>query len=327
MPFSCWCKFVLFCLVVSSLPVATGASPLPPKAVALLRGVRRVVFLGDSITQGGEYVADIHCWLLSQGVTADVLNLGLSSETGADLTEEENSGHLKKYGFGHPMVSERLERTLTLAKPDLIFACYGMNDCSSLPSDESGTKRFGEAMTRLRDLALKSGAKRVVLCTPPIHDNKKDLDSDPMDQNLTRYSTWLLERRKAGWNIVDIHTPMRSALEKRRAAQPEFVFANDGVHPGREGHWLMAQCILKDAFGANVESVKSAEELFPANGAEIRGLVVERMRLLTSAWMTQIGHKRPGVPGGPGVKPGPSIAEAEEKAKALSVTINQKLHP
>jgi hypothetical protein len=35
-------------------------------AAAMLRGVYRIVFLGDSITMAGDYVTDCECWLLAQ---------------------------------------------------------------------------------------------------------------------------------------------------------------------------------------------------------------------------------------------------------------------
>ncbi len=57
---------------------------------------------------------------------------------------------------------------------------------------------------------------------------------------------------------------------------------------------------------------------------EIRKLVHERMVLLFDAWMTQIGHKRPGVAGGPGAKPGLPLAQADAKAAELTQQI-QKL--
>jgi lysophospholipase L1-like esterase len=147
-----------------------------PKAASVLPGVHRIVFLGDSITQAGDYVTDCQCWLLAKGFDVELLNLGLGSETASDLTPEENSGHLKAYGFGRPFVSERLERALTMTKPDLLFACYGMNDAGSLPSGATGTKRFAEAITRLREAAFRAGVKRVVICTPPVHDDFENLN-------------------------------------------------------------------------------------------------------------------------------------------------------
>ena len=64
-------------------PAAGIPGPLP--------GIRRIVFLGDSITQGGDYVTDIECWLLSRGLALEVIDVGLSSETATDLTDEEKA--------------------------------------------------------------------------------------------------------------------------------------------------------------------------------------------------------------------------------------------
>jgi len=312
-------------LLSNSLPAMAQGTNADPNAAARLRGVHRIVFLGDSITQGGDYVTDFECWLLAHGIEVEVLNLGLASETACDLTPAENAGHLKQYGFGRPFVSERLERTLAATKPDLLFACYGMNDGSSLPPDESGTKRFADAITYLRAAALEAGVKRVVLCTPPVHDAKGDARQKSHDENLTRYTAWLLSKRADGWDMVDIHSPMRRALDAGRAQDPAFQFAKDGVHPGREGHWLMAREILAQFLGAKLEGVPAAEALFPAHGEQIRKLVHERMVLRFNSWMTQIGHQRPGVAGGPGAKPGLPPAQAEAQAADIAKQIKMEM--
>src|SRR5580693_1381588 len=132
------------------------------KAATVLRGVHRIVFLGDSITQAGDYIVDCECWLLAHGFEVEILDLGLASETVTDLTLEENAAHLHSFGFGRPFLSERLDRVLAATKPDLLFACYGMNDGGSLPADATGTKRFATAVTKLRKAATKAGVKRVV---------------------------------------------------------------------------------------------------------------------------------------------------------------------
>ena len=311
---------LLFLLTVFS-PATVGA--MESTSTDLSHGVRRIVFLGDSITQGGDYVTDVECWLVAHGSQVEVLNLGLGSETATDLTPEENSGHLKKYGFGRPFVSERLARVLAATKPDWLFACYGMNDGGSLPPDAVGTKRFAEAVTRLRTAAIQAGAKHVVLCTPPMHDAKGDATQLFHDENLARYSAWLVSKRTDGWEVVDIHAPFRAALDERRTHDQTFQFAKDGVHPGREGHWVMAREILRQGFRAQQDGIAAAEDLFPARGAEIRALVRERMVVRFNAWMTQIGHQRPGVAGGPGAKPGPTVAEANVTAADLTLKIQR----
>ena len=283
------------------------------------------MFLGDSITQQGDYVVDFDCWLVSRGINIEVLNLGLASETASDLTEEENAGHKKAHGFGRPLLSERMDRVISATKPDVIIACFGMNDGGDLPADETGTKRYAAAMTKLHDAALKAGVRRVVLCTPPPHDAKGDATHRTHDENLTRYSEWLLSKKSAGWDVVDIHGPMRRALDAGRAKDPSFALANDGVHPGREGHWMMASAIVTQSIGADLDGIASAEQLFKADGKEIRDLVRARMTKRFSAWMRQISHTRPGVPGGPGTKPGQSVAEANIEVAQFSKQIFVKL--
>ena len=295
------------------------------KASAALSGVHRIVFLGDSITHGGNYVADFECWLIAHGFHVEILKLGLSSETASDLSPQENAGHLKGAGFERPCISERLGRTLAATKPDLLIACYGMNDGSNLPAGAAGTKRFADAITRLRSAATAAGVKRIVICTPPIYDAKGNEKRKAHDDKLSIYTAWLLTKRADGWDVVDIHTPMRKALDEGRAKNPAFQFSADRVHPGREGHWLMASEILKQLFGAKVDGVPAAENLFASNGPEIRKLIQNRVNLLSDAWMSQIGHKRPGVPGGPGAKPGLSVETANSQAADIGKQIQDKI--
>lgn len=291
-----------------------------------LRGVKRIVFIGDSITQGGDYITDFECWLIANGIKVEVLNLGLGSETASDLAQSENEGHNKKFGFPRPALSERLDRILSSVKPDLLFACYGMNDGGSLPAGDEGLKRFSSAVEQLRTAAAKAGAKRVVICTPPVQDAGPGNPQSAHDKNLENYTSWLISRKSDGWAVVDIHGPMEKALKESRKKNPAFKFANDGVHPGREGHWIMAKEILSQFLGAEIKA-GSAEQLFGVaqKGKDVRKLVNERMQLMHSAWMTKIGHKRPGVPGGPGAKPGLPLPEAESKAAEISAKIAEKM--
>ena len=293
------------------------------KSFSNLSNTKRIVFLGDSITQGGEYVVDFQCWLLANHLNIEVLNLGLSSETASLLTTPENKEHVLKYGFARPYIGERFERVLKATKPDMVIACYGMNDGGSLPRDEAGTKRYADAITYLREVSLKYGVKDVILCTPPVHDAKGDAKAFYHDENLTRYSDWLLQKRILNWHVVDIHTPMKMALLKNRSLNPEFSFAKDGVHPDRKGHWVMAHAILTQEFGVNLDHVNAAEDFFPLHGAEIRKLVHEKMTTQFNYWMSLTKHLRPNVSGGPGVKSSVTISSMNEKVAILDKSIAQ----
>ena len=293
-------------------------------ANAPLEGIQRIVFLGDSITEAGDYVTDVECWLISQGHRFEVLDIGLSSETATELTAAENDGHARAFGFPRPFIGDRLDRSLALAKPDLLFVCYGMNDASALPEGPEGLRRYSEAIIRLREAALRAGAKRVVFCTAPVYDPVKAIppDQNPSERNLVAYRDWLVSKRAEGWDVVDIHGPMRRLLEETRQTNPGFRLQPDGVHPDREGHWVMAREILAQFFGADLGGISSSPEFFEKNGIAIRELADRRRGILFRSLMTQIGHTRPHVPGGPGVPLGSSPEVAKAQADEISRSLD-----
>jgi hypothetical protein len=86
----------------------------------------------------------------------------------------------------------------------------------------------------------------------------------------------------------------------------------------------MASSILTRLIGANLDGVSSAEGLFKSERRANRDLLRERMSIRFSMWMTDIGHGRPGVPGGPCVAPGPSILESNARAEESSKRIADK---
>ena len=85
-----WWLMVL-ALLWSPTPRAQGAEqPLAEQVWS----ARRVLFLGDSITAAGPYVANFDTWLVAQKrpQTPVVINAGLPSETVSGLSEEGHAG-------------------------------------------------------------------------------------------------------------------------------------------------------------------------------------------------------------------------------------------
>src|SRR5256885_15996660 len=91
---------------------------------------------------------------------------------------------------------------------------------------------------------------------------------------------------------------MNRFLAEHRRADPNFILAGDGVHANTQGHWLIAREFLR-YLGAPDEIVSSDDADAFINsiprGAEILKLVQQRQRLLKDAWLTDIGHMRPGM--------------------------------
>lgn len=279
----------LLLLLASAAPLraAEAATSLfPPQ-------VKRVVFLGDSITYAGQYVEDIAACqqALFPNCPVDVINVGLPSETVSGLSEPGHAGGQ----FPRPDLHERLARVLAKTRPDLVFACYGMNDGIYLPLDAGRFQAYREGITWLHTHMTRAGI-RLVLVTPPVFDETKG-GHPGYEKVMAVYSAWLASQRTNGWEVVDLQTPMRQYLTAQRARDPAFALAHDGVHPDDLGHWLMAQAILEYL---GVTEAKSADSIgtflarYPGGGRVLAGVQASQ-RMWKDAWLTETGHKRPGM--------------------------------
>lgn len=278
--------------------------------------IQRVVFLGNSITYSGQYVADIEAYyrLVHPTLQIEWINVGLPSETVSGLSED---GHAEG-AFPRPDLHERLERVLKQTQPDLVFANYGMNDGIYLPFDTARFEKFQSGMTKLHEAVVKHGAK-IVHLTPPVYDEANG-GKTGYDDVLDRYSLWLLEQEQAKrWIIVDIHGPMKTYLKEKRVQDASFHLAADGVHPGDEGHWLIAREILMflgENHADDVESIHAILQDYP-NAEAVIHTVREKQQLMRDAWLTAIGHGRPGI------KEGLSLEAAYAKAATLEAELDR----
>jgi lysophospholipase L1-like esterase len=302
--------------------IPANENPEKSGAVESLNG-RKVLVLGDSITYGGEYVEMVEAYLRMRypGLQVDILNVGLPSETVSGLSEDGHAGG----AFPRPDLHERLDRVLAKTKPDIILACYGMNDGIYLPLDEARFKAFRDGIEKLRAKAQAAGAE-IVHLTPPVFDSKAskggkfpyELAPDDYDRVLDRYSKWLLDQRANGWEVLDLHGPMRRFLDEQRKTNPEYRFAGDGVHANTQGNWIMARVILR-GLDASRDITQSPtpdilQTLHP-RAKEIISLIQQRQRERRDSWLHDIGHKRPGMSNG---KP---LQEAEQNAALIETKL------
>jgi lysophospholipase L1-like esterase len=285
------------------------AAGLLTTAAASAQGVdalagRRVVFLGDSNTQAGGYVGYTTYYLekLCPEKSFDILGLGLASETLSGLSEDGHAGG----AFPRPCLFERLGRVLEKARPDVVFACYGMNDGIYLPPDKDRTAAFQKGVARLVEQCRGAGVKQGYLVTPPIYDFTPKAGEFNYDAVLTEYARWETTLTTPGVRVIDLHTAMRTARDGR--AEP---FSKDKVHFGDDGHLLAARTILA-AVG-----VKAPNEPVAAVKADPLYRLVEQQRAMRSAaWMRHIGYTRERT-----VPPGP-LGTAEAGAAALQERID-----
>ena len=311
-----WLWLIAWLLGVLSLPLHSAE---PADASPKLKNDRRVVFLGDSITYAGQYVEhiDAHFTALYPERQIEFLNLGLPSETVSGLSEEGHAGGQ----FPRPDLHERLGRILEKTKPDLVIACYGMNDGIYLPFSEERFQKFQDGVKRLRERVVAAGAK-IIHVTPPTFDEVKG-GHPGYGNTLDRYSNWLLEQRAAGWDVADLHGAMNRYLAEQRQRDPNFFLAGDGVHCNDTGHWIIAKQLLLYLGAKDLANIDDPQTMLAGytKGPQLLKLIQQRQRMMKDAWLTDVGHLRPGM------NKGLPLAEAQTKAAEIETQIRQLTAP
>jgi pimeloyl-ACP methyl ester carboxylesterase/lysophospholipase L1-like esterase len=264
---------------------------------------KRIVFLGDSITDNGLYIAFIEAYFLQHMPEKELtfINLGVSSETVSGLSEEEHP-------WPRPCLHDRIGRALLESKPDWVVLCYGMNDGIYHPFSNERFAAFQEGI-QAAIRVVKQSAEKIIVLTPPPYDHLSKLLH--MDANagtdsgcswktpdlgynevLRRYADWILSL--PGYGVVDtavnIYDPIMKGLELIRMQEPEYVYG-DGIHPNARGHWIIAKTLLSRLFNITLERVPEYVDNTEAV-PWIPGLL-QRHRLLSAAWKEHVGHTNP----------------------------------
>jgi lysophospholipase L1-like esterase len=298
-------------ILLAWFPLAGGQEPaFPLKA-------KQILFLGDSITHAGHYISLIEAQLVlaSENPPPELINLGLPSETCSGLSEPDHP-------FPRPNVHERIDRALAKIKPDVVVACYGMNDGIYHPPSEQRMAAFRSGINKIIDKVHAAGAK-LILMTPPAFDalplkkkgsllpagadnySWKTIYED-YDRVLQQYAGWIVAQADRVEMVIDLHTPVSKYVAAKRKSNPDFTMSPDGVHVNHEGHGVLATAILA-AWGLERQIVPDAE---------LMTLISKRQRLMHHAWLSEVGHTRPGVQRGLPM----------DQAKQQAVQLGKQIH-
>jgi len=308
---------VALSLCCFSLHVQANSFPLDAK---------RILFIGDSITHAGQYVYLIETELRLQNVQPmpEIFNIGLGSETCSGLSEPDHP-------FPRPDVNERLQRALTKIKPDVVIACYGMNDGIYYPFSKERFQAYQNGVNKVITAVHNSGAKLILLTPPPfdsvplkgkaklLPEGKKKYAYFEMYENydnvLKRYGQWIMQQKDRVEMVINIHAPITTYVKEKRQKNPTFTISPDGIHPNGEGHRIMAETILK-AWGI---------ESFAEPSPELQKLMTQRGRILHDAWLKDVGHKHPRVKGG--LPLNEAIVKAKDLEKKIEPLVQQARKP
>ncbi len=300
------------------------ASRAADEAPPLQRSGPKVLFLGDSITAAGGYINYLETWklLYARDEVPTLINMGLASETVSGLSEPHHP-------FPRPDVHERLDRVLAATRPEVVVACYGMNDGIYHPFSQERFAAYQEGIQKLVRKASAAGAKRIILLTPPPYagavspqpqpENGKDFGYKTpyakYDDVLARYAQYILSLHdQPGVEVVDVRTPILKHLKA--------CFGRDPIHPAPLGHEIMAETLLTHLgkkTGSRLLETGQSDHADDERWQAVFKLVSERRVIFDRTWLAEIGHKRPGG------ESKLTLAEAQSKAAEIDRKLAEQL--
>lgn len=256
-----------------------------------LADIPRIAILGDSIPYAGHWPALIESGLRQHPAykDAEIVNFSLPSETASGLSEPGHAGG----AFPRPCIHDRLDSILVKYKPTLVMACYGMNDGMMQPFSETNFQAYREGMERLKTRVEASGA-RFIAVTPPLYmADTPEKDAAHYNRVLDTYASWLVGQKGKGWQVADMRPGLSRQIREAGRKNHRFIYARDGVHPGPEGHAMIARAVWPEL--AVLLHLPPAVR-FPEGAAFSKVLEWHNLRKL--AWLAETGHQRPGIPAG-----------------------------
>ena len=207
------------------------ASALAGESAPLVKSGEKIAFLGDSITQFGDYATGYINLVMS--------GLEIGGVTGCVKVAAGVSGNKS------PQMLARLQKDVLSKKPDwMTFSC-GVNDVwhgargVALPDYEKNVKAIFDA--------CDAAKVKVIVMTATL------IGEDVANSNNCKavaYNDFLRAEAKArGYVLADENAAMRAELRKFPATDTrKNKLTKDGVHMDFPGNRMMAYCIL-DAMG------------------------------------------------------------------------------
>jgi len=200
----------------------------------------KVVFMGNSITDGGHYHSYIWLYYMTRfpNMRINIVNAGI----GGDVCRQ---------------MLERLDGEVFSKKPTIMTFTFGMNDTGykyyqPAQADSAYNAKVEESLKYFKlveaELNKHPGVKKIMLASPP-YDETSKIKSAPFLKKNAAILRIIDEQQKAArrnnWGFVDFNAPM--LLINQRGQQTDSTFtmeAPDRIHPSNDGQMVMAYIFL-----------------------------------------------------------------------------------
>ncbi|MDB5133299.1 MAG: hypothetical protein JWR02_3048 [Mucilaginibacter sp.] len=201
----------------------------------------RVVFTGNSITDGGHYHSYIWLYYLTRypGRRITIFNAGI----GGDVAQQ---------------IYERLDSDVFTHKPTVMTLTFGMNDTGyqNLKGDKADSVYNAKVAVSLKSFALIEAklkahpeVKKIMISSPP-YDETSKIKINPLLKKNTAILRIAAGQQKAAarnnWGYVDFNGGLTQVSLHEQQRDSLFTFNNaDRIHPANDGQMVMAYVFLK----------------------------------------------------------------------------------
>jgi lysophospholipase L1-like esterase len=201
----------------------------------------RVVFTGNSITDGGHYHSYIWLYYMTHfpNMRFRVFNAGI----GGDVAQQ---------------IYDRLDSDVFVHKPTMVTLTFGMNDTGyqymkKEKADSVYDMRVAKSLTSFRLIEQKLKAhpesKIVMVASSPYDETSKIKPAPFIGKNAAIMKIAAAQKQAATtnkWDYLDFNTPMVQIASRVQQADTLFSFQNgDRIHPSNDGQMVMAYIFLK----------------------------------------------------------------------------------
>lgn len=185
---------------------------------------KRVCFFGDSITQNGEWIAEVLEKVCDRAI---LINCGVGGDTATNALA-------------------RLDGDCLVHLPDTVVVMFGMNDVgySLYEGDGNAEKKdqqiekFKKSLRRVVE-TIRLRKATPILCTPTPYDDIT-YAKNTTNKGLARCAAFVRElTEEYGLVCVDFFAEMYPLMKK------ETLIAEDHIHPNLRGRHYMAQIFMK----------------------------------------------------------------------------------
>jgi len=221
-------KFFILVFVTTLLMITMAFISSSPK---------RVVFLGDSVTQMGAepggYIDLMRGMLKAKnlGGKFDLMGSGIGGNKVYDLYQ-------------------RLEKDVLSKKPDIVFVFVGVNDVLHKTWGKDVDAGKFELFYRALIRKVKASGAEVILCTPAVIGERTDF-SNAHDGDLNKYATIVLGLSKEEkCTLLDLRAMfLKYNLSHNPNNLEQGILTTDGVHLNPTGNKLVADAMMEVLLG------------------------------------------------------------------------------